>query len=322
MRVTNRMMAGSLTRYIQNGMGNLARTQEKISTSKSILRPSDEPRYVSQLMTVKASIQANQQYTRNIDDGLSYLNMTDTALGTLGEVVSKAKGYALQAANGTMTLEDRGAIGAQIDKMINQVIDLGNSTIGGKYIFAGQQNDSPPFARTGDIVSYAGNGQEETAAQIAEGIRNGVFREIGEKANYKVDTRAVSTVADSESVFGVLNPLTGEVTGGLFKTLLDLRDAANAGDQVGINDALGSLDIDLDRVLKFRVGVGARTNHFEAVKDQIFNQEIRMTEVMENLEGADIARLSIEMAQQQLTYQASLATGSTIMKTTLLDYLR
>jgi len=70
------------------------------------------------------------------------------------------------------------------------------------------------------------------------------------------------------------------------------------------------------------VGIGARTKHFEALKDQMLDLSTKMTEIESNLEDADLYKLSITLSQDQVTFQASLASGANMMKTTLLDFLR
>ena len=156
MRVTNKMVSDALISNIQNNMQKLARTQEQISTGSRILRPSDDPSSVSHLLAVKGNIEYNTQYMRNIDDGLSYLYTADDTLGTITDVITKAKELAVQGANGTLQVEDTTVIAYQIDKMIDHVVDLANTTIGGKYIFAGQENDQPPFTRQNDEIYYRG----------------------------------------------------------------------------------------------------------------------------------------------------------------------
>lgn len=308
MRVTHMQIARRTQNYIQEAMERLARTQEQMSTGKKVLRLSDDPPILSQLLNVRSAVERNQQYARNITDGLSYLYAADTALGTVGEILQKAIEYAIQGANGTLAPDDMAAIGEQIDKMIDHLVDVANTTVGGKYIFAGTDNAQPPFRREGDTIYYEGNLER-------------VSREILDQANYPIDVPAVTEDGSEEAgVFGFLDNDT--VTGGLFQTLFALRDALKNANVSGVNDSLGELHSQLDHVLRYRVQVGARTSHFEAVRDQLQDQELRLNQVLSGLEDADIARVSVELSRQQLAYQAALAAGARILEITLLDYLR
>lgn len=319
MRITDVLISRRTQSYIQGAMQRLARTQEMMSTTRKVLRLSDDPPGLSQLLNVRSSMAMSEQYTRNINDGLSYLDAADTALGTAGEILQKALGYAVQGANG-IPPEDMAAIGEQIDKMVDEMVDIANTTVGGKYIFAGTDNSRPPFSRD--------SSQEIDKQIVYQGNLERVSREILDQASYNIDVPAViknTTPVPTAGVFGYVNgdpdPAT-DVTGGVFEALINLKQHLENGDAEDVNTSIGELNDQHDHLLRYRVQIGARTNHFEAVRDQLGDQEVRMTQVMDNLEGADIARVSIDLARQQLSYQASLAAGAQILQTSLLQFLR
>jgi flagellar hook-associated protein 3 FlgL len=416
-RITNLYLANGVINSIQNNLGRLARSQEQISTSSRLLRPSDDPTVLSQFMSIKATLSYNQQYDRNLDDGLSYLDMNDAAMGTVGDVLSKAGEYAVQAANDTYNPADRVAIAEQIDKMIDQVVDMANSSVGGKYIYAGTKNSRPPLTREGDIITYNGD-------------TNGVYREVMAGTDYRIDAPGVTTGVQIEAtndeaksstelpvinsrqsdkdkvgiikltyngsdinvdytgynldgttrnnslitcstmsgnvfnvtkgdlagleiefpdsnngadftftvdnrlgVFGnadissnvVYNPATAAtkagVDKGIFDALFALRDSLRDNDTGGLQTSIGELQDKTDQLLQHRVQIGARTRHFEALKYQLLDHEVNLTGRLDKIEGADIARLSINVSQQQLSYQASLSIGSRMMQTSLLNFL-
>lgn len=420
MRITNRYLAERVVQSVQGNLSKLARSQEQIATSKRLLRPSDDPNVMGQFIAVKATLSYNVQYGRNIDDGLAYLDMNDAAMQTLDEVLAKAGELATQAANDTYTAEDRAAIAAQIDKMIDEVVDLGNTSIGGKYIYAGMRNNRPPFSREDDKIMFGG----DTAAIYREvlagtdyrvdapGVTTGVeivakndpakssaapvvlarqddraqvgiieltvdtppgevtchvFDLDGTTVNpdlvinysYNSDTKLFQVTAgglagleidfsasasdatyritlDSRvGVFGnadmfngytVYDPATApakaDADKGIFDTLFALRDRLLANDTAGLQMSIQEIQDTTDKILEYRVQVGARTKHFEALKTQLLDQEVKLTEILDQIEGADMARLSIEASQHQLSYEASLAIGARIMQTSLLDFLR
>lgn len=332
MRVTNLMIGNALKQHIQNNLSRLSRTQEQLSTGKTILRPSDSPTKISHLMAVKAQREINKQYTQNIDDGLAYLYTADAALGTVGEILAEANELAVQGANGTLTREDMKAIAEQIDKMIDELVDVANTTAGGKYIFAGRTNHRPPFERNGDTIIYKGDLKRIT-------------REIANLSEHTVDAPGVlKDTENSPGVFGFINETELENNNeakvsdanslpeengspnydkyGLFDTLYKFKELLNNGKADQISNFIGVIQKQLDNVLKHRVAIGARTRHFEAAKEQMLDQEITLSQVLENIESADIARLSIDLSEQQLVYQASLAAGASILQTSLLNFLK
>jgi len=319
MRITNKYMTDSIIKSIQLNQGNIARSQEQLATSKRLLRPSDDPNVMGQFLSIKSNLAYMEQYDRNIEDGLGYLNMSDTAMGTMGDVLSKANEYAVQAANDTYNANDRAAIAEQIDKLIDQILDLGNSSVGDKYIFAGTKNSTRPFERVGDQIIFSGDTNE-------------IRREVLAGTDYRIDSPGITT-SGLPGVFGSAadngdgtytvsdgDPLA--TTGnGIFKVLFDLRNRLNNNDASGIEDSIDGLKQETDSLLRYRVQVGARTSHFEALQNMLGDQEVKLTENLNNMEGADMARLSVVYNQQLLSYQASLAAGSKSLEVSLLNFL-
>jgi len=264
---------------------------------------------------------------RNIDDGLAYLNQADSALATISAMLSDVKEKAIQGANGTLGSDDRNAIAEQIDKLIDALVDLGNSSLGGKYLFAGKKNSQPPFYRdpgTGDVY-YRGDTQR-------------VSREIVFGSSYEVDAAGVTAYdALGTGVFGKLadpsdpanqidDPLNPgqkmtRVTGGPMEVLAQVRDHLRNDDTEAINKSLEDLDNAIDVGLVQRVAVGARTRHLEAVKSQLDDQNAKLQQVLSNIQDADFPKLVIEMSQNDLVYQASLSVSSRLLQISLLQYL-
>lgn len=419
MRITNKIIADSMNRGIQRNLSQLARSQEQLSTGKSMLRASDRPENMSQLLSVKASLSYMDQNESNVDDGLSYLYLNDSTMQTVGDILHQAAEMAVQGSNGTYTHEDMAVLAEQLDKMIDHVVDLANASLGGRYIYAGTKNDMPPLKRVGDTIIYSGD-------------LNGIYREVLSGENYRIDAPGITagyevrpvmtstpnlpqvtdrpvpaklgntgiiTVTRTDTGFTITNPtqldgvtsspnlatsftvsgdvitidgasdleglaidMSGTAPGdqykividnklgvfghgtmqgdgtyevynptvpkensvdeGIFDVLFRLRDNLKKGDYQGTNDSIGEVRDKTDQLLERRVGIGARTRHFEALKDQMLDLRTKLTEIESKLEDADVYKLSITLSQDQVTYQASLASGANIMKLSLLDFLR
>ncbi|AEG59487.1 flagellar hook-associated protein FlgL [Desulforamulus ruminis] len=342
MRITSQYVTNSMIRYVQTNLSNLAISQEQIATTKRVNRPSDDPNILSPLLAIKGNLAYNEQYSRNLDDGLAYLDVSDSTMGSMGDVLKKAYEYAEQAANDTYSSDQRKAVAVQIDKLIDQMVDFGNAAVGSKYVFAGKENSNPPFKRITDA-----DGKE---CIIFMGDTEKVEREVAAHTSYPINATSAGFGVDGlgnpvpEGAFGwarddamqTISGVTGQVLykeggadgdfSGLFKELFELKNALNddsdPDQQQKIEVSIGDLQEVMDRVLQHRVAVGSRYNQFEDMKKQLLNQNISLEGTMSTLEDADMSKLSILVAQQMLTYQASLAVGTNMLKTSLLDYLR
>lgn len=420
MRVTNRLMADSITRNIQHNLNRVSRSLEQLATGKGMIRPSDKPENMSRLLSIKSSLSYLEQYDKNLDDGLSYLNLSDSSMQEMGDILQQASQMAVQGANGTYSGEDMAYLGEQADKMIDQVKDLANSSIGDRYIYAGTKNNAPPFVRSGDTIIYRGD-------------LSGIYREVLSGDDYRIDAPGITTGFRVETVtsasgaaalvvqrqlpanlantgvitvtrtntgFTVTDPtgldgvtpapglvtsfsvagdvitidgagdqleglqidMTGTAVGDQFKVIIDnklgvfghgtetspgifevynpavpkdhtvdegvfdvlfrLRDNLRAGDYAATNNSIDEIKRVLDNLLESRAGIGSRTSHFEALKDQLLDSQTKLGEAESELEDADVYNLSIAMSNEQVTLQASLASGANIMKISILDFLK
>lgn len=301
MRITHSMVGAHLINAVQLNLEGLVRSQERMSTGKRVNRPSDDPSGTAQIMAVMSDLDCTRQFLRNVDDGLSWLNQADAAMGNANELLQQARRIAVQGATGTLTPEDMKLLAQQVDSIIDGMVDVGNTSLGGKYIFAGSAINTRPFTRdpaTG-AVTYNGNTQKV------------------ERAVFYGSTVQVNT--NGEELF-LTSPGGGNPD--IFGTLSNLRNALDSGNYGGVEGALGEIDASLNWLMQHRVTAGARTTRLENLKNQLGDNEVRVTGVLSGLQDSDIARDSIEFSQKQLSYQAALSAGARMLQTSLLDYLR
>jgi flagellar hook-associated protein 3 FlgL len=272
-----------------------------MSSGKRVNRPSDNPAYTNNIISVNTSLDINRQYVRNIGNGLDWLYQTDAVLGDGLELLQRARELAIQGANGTLPLDAMQALARQIDGIIDGMVTVANSTMGGAYIFGGTQNATSPFLVDKVLKTVTFNGNTED-----------VLREVASDFAVKVDAGG--------GVFGATG--TGNVTEGVFFTLFELRDALDAGDHEQVSSLIGDVDERIADMLVYRVSTGSRTNHFESLRFQLWDQEVRLTGILSGLQDADIGRASVEFSQRKLAYEATLSAGARLLQTSLLDFLK
>lgn len=355
MRITNQYVTSTMIRHMQNNLGRLMGTEEQMATLRRVNRPSDDPAVLSPLLAVKGNLAYNVQYDRNLGDGIAYLDVADSTLQTIGKVLVNSYEYAEQAANETYTADQRKAAALQIDKYIDEIVEMGNASVGSKYIFAGSDNGSPPFKRI--------KGDDGIEYIIFKGNTDDVLREVAAHSSYPISEPGASfgtpPAPVPEGVFGYAKdgtihppappalptitvggkPVEGQVIyadtyppppdsdfTGIFKDLFALRnrldDGTNPNQQGEIEKSIGELQKAQDRALQYNVKVGSRYNQFKDMKNELLNQNISLEGTESLLEDADLEKLSIVWTQQKLAREASLAVGAGILKTTLLDFLR
>jgi flagellar hook-associated protein 3 FlgL len=146
MRVTTNLIFDKNLRAINSSQGQLSDIQTQLSTGKKLLRPSDDPVGASQVIRLTEEINKIEQYKRNNDLVTNALELQDTTLGSINDAVNRARRLTVQSGNGILADADKQAIGAEIEQLRNQVIDLMNTqNASGEYIFSGYQASSQAF---------------------------------------------------------------------------------------------------------------------------------------------------------------------------------
>jgi len=156
-RVSNQLRDGLFLSNIRQAQEQLLKMQTQISTGKYLNRPSVDPSASASVMHLQRQLEQLGQYQKNIDHATSYLDITDAALGDVGDLIIQAKEIALENTPMTATAEQRQAAAALVDGLIDQIVNVGNREFGNTYIFGGQANTAAPFEDVGEFVGYFGD---------------------------------------------------------------------------------------------------------------------------------------------------------------------
>ena len=76
---------------------------------------------------------------------------------------------------------------------------------------------------------------------------------------------------------------------------------------------LRELDQYINNLLSFRSEAGAKVNRLELVESRLEDMELNYTELLSENEDVDMARLIIDLKNQENVYRASLAAGARII---------
>jgi len=162
MRVTTNLIYDQNLRAINNSQSSLSDIQTQLATGKKLLRPSDDPVGASQVVRLTEELDKITQYKRNVDLATNNLELQETSLRGIKDVVDRARVLVVQSGNGILSADDRKALASEIEQIRNQVIDLMNTqNAAGDYIFSGYQSQSQAFefnpsAQT-DVIKFNGD---------------------------------------------------------------------------------------------------------------------------------------------------------------------
>jgi flagellar hook-associated protein 3 FlgL len=145
MRVTGKMIRQRILANIESAMERLQFAQTQMATGKRIQTPSDDPISLSKSLKVRALLADNQQFVRNIDDAIGWIDNTEPVLDEIVETIITLKEIAIRGASDTETDYERSALAEQIDGLIDNLVGLGNTRYGHRYVFSGTHTLTAPY---------------------------------------------------------------------------------------------------------------------------------------------------------------------------------
>lgn len=115
-------------RELSEGAAALGQTTERLASGQRINRASDDPAGLALASSLKASSRVYGQAIRNINDGLSRLNVASGAVSELISVVARIQELAQQSANGALSSNQRGALDREAQALRDEFNRIANST--------------------------------------------------------------------------------------------------------------------------------------------------------------------------------------------------
>ncbi len=308
MRVTDNATARMVLATLQQQQERVYTLQQQVSSGMRINAPSDDPVSAQQALDMKVLIAANDQYSRNINTGNTWLAQMDSSLSDMNNVMVRAKELATQMANGIYDAGARQNAANEIQGLKDQLISLGNTQIGGKYIFGGFVSDQPPFITTDGVPS--------------PGDMAGDFKGTDDPINVQIDQQ--SFVAINYSGGKLLRGGTPPGSSGtdIIGTLDGLITALNNNDTGSIRSSIDKINSSMQQMQAAQGDVGARENRLEKAGDVLTGTRDYLTKALSGKQDADYLQVLSDLTKQQTAYQATLASTAMFSKISLLDYMR
>ncbi len=235
MRITNRVLVRGYLSDLTTNLQNMRKLQEQLSSGKEIRRPSDDPFRVARTMELTSGISLNDRYKKNIEEGLGWLETTETAIGQMGDVLHRIRELTVQAGNATYNEGQRTPILMEVEQLKEQLMQIGNTAFDGRYIFGGDKTTNKPFEEDLNAIIYSGS-TEGLIREFSQGVRFDIgfpgekFKEIF--TNKPINLPVEGIKSDGTSPFGGGGVLSGYFVGSTEKNFTIMVDEVNAGGQV------------------------------------------------------------------------------------------
>ena len=138
MRVTNNMITSNTKNNINANKILVDQYNTQMTTQNRINKPSENPVIAIRSLRMQTSLTHIDQYlNNNIKDADSWLEVTDTALMNMVDILTNVRTLCIDASTGTKTADDRNTILKQLRSLSEQIYAEGNADFSGRTVFTG-----------------------------------------------------------------------------------------------------------------------------------------------------------------------------------------
>lgn len=285
----------------------------QLSSLKEVNKASDDPLLVAKILDLKVAISQNKTYGQTISDATQWSQTQDSALDSVSTLMLNIRNLIEAAANsGAATPETYSANRKEISQSIAGIVDALNTNYDGRYVFGGTKTQEPPFAvikdSEGEAVSleYTGN-----SANLQREVSTGVSLDLATDG---------SRLMHADGSSGMDEGKTAELTE-FFSGLINTLKAGDPEQKLS-EQYLASIDKFTANFTDYRSKVGAIENRLDSASARNKAEKNTLAETLSNKQDVDVAEKYMEYQNQMVAYRSTLAMGTKIMQTSILDYIR
>jgi flagellar hook-associated protein 3 FlgL len=266
-----------------------------------MLAPSDDPTGAQRVLNLTELRATVEQYQRNANNAKTRLNLEETVLSQVTDVLQRVRELAVAGLNDTAGDTGRDGIALEVRQRLQDLLASANSKDqNGDYLFGGfYKGASSPFVDAGGGVYQYNGDQGQRLVQINPN------RQIADGDHGDDVFMGISTGSGVQDVFAIVDQLA-----------TDLEASAPA------TTSLDELDAALDKIITMRGRVGARLN---AIEDELSAQDSLKYDLdrgISEVRDLDYAEAISRMNQQLTGLQAAQQTYVRVQGLSLFDYLR
>ena len=295
MRITQTMLQDNMLRNLFRSQALMNKYMTQINTGKKITRPSEDPVIAMKGMNYRTQVAEVEQYRRNASEIWSWMDHSDDVLDKTTKAIQRIEYLAVQAANGTYGRDELKSIAEEVKQLQEQIVELANTNVNGKYIFNGTDTNIPPIIK----------GEEGFEINYNPDELNPVLIEVSKGIKFQVNV-SPEEIFDQE----------------LFDDIKDFIKRLEDGEQDLIGDSIGALNKNMLKIVNGRAELGARMNRLELIEDRLSQQEIIAKDTMAKNEGVDFEEAVMNLLTQEVIHRAALSSGAKIIQPSLIDFLR
>jgi len=209
---------------------SLSTSMERLSTGKRINSAKDDAAGLAISQTMTSSIRGMSQAIRNANDGISYAQTAEGALGEVTNMLQRDRELSVQSASGTYTDGDRTNLNAEVSQLKDQITNvLATTEFNGKRVFNSETTGTDYTAAAGTTKIQVGAQDGDTVELAFTALTDLTSADVTTDANANTTLGTVDTmlkdVATTRATLGAAQNRLASVVNNLTSNVTNLSDA-------------------------------------------------------------------------------------------------
>jgi flagellar hook-associated protein 3 FlgL len=277
----------------------LNRAQRELASGKRIFNPSDEPDSISALLTVRAQFSSNEQAKLNLGRTKAEVDAAENGLRNAVSIFERARVLAAQAQSGFNSEPTFQALEQEAADLKQQLLNVANIAIEGRYIFSGNSDLTQPF-------TYDPNTRMVMPYQGSAATRQSLFPGGSPFAIAKSGGEIFDSQEPGQNAFAALQ---------------QLEEALLSRDPEAIRESLAVVESAATHIanqLTYYGSIQRRVVEASAAADAM---SLSLQNQLVRLEEADATKSILDLQQGQFQLETALRVRGSMPRTSLFDYL-
>ena len=283
-------------RYLGNVQNSLTTTYQRLSSGMRINSAKDDAAGLQIADRLTSQINGLNQGNRNASDGIALAQTIESGMDEVSGMLQKMRTLAVQAANGTNTMEDRNSLGKEMEALANEINRIATqTTFAGKTVLNGKIDGS----------IYGDPGAQTKIAGDKGSLTLQVGSNKGDIISFDVESVYFSKIATDQGI--VAKDKFFNVDNGTLKVdMTKIKFVEVAGNQdKTIGDVIKLMDDAIAKVDGMRADLGALQNRLESSIRNQSNVAANEADARSRIRDADFAEESANLSQQSIIQQAA-----------------
>lgn len=313
---------GTTYRMLNSRLNDLTTQLEELrtigATGRKLNRPSDDPAAIRPVLDTRKQLSNVDRYLETMGQAFDTMQSTDGHMGHVENLLVSIKETAINAVNGSLDSESMQVLSDKVGHLRQELFDASNAMVDGKYIFAGYEEDTIPFAENGTYIPGAYDpANPATWPYTYSGDANSTELEITPGERLQVSLTGNDLFFGDADNDGVVDP--GRVN--IFAVVTNVMEAIQAGDVPRIESEMTNLDIAADQNRRLRSQLGNRTARVETAMTHQEEVRIDLQQILSRYQDADAIESFNNIIQQETAFQAALNVTGKVSQLSILDFI-